>query len=893
MPVLPGQGLLREGVEVSAVRPNPEQAAVIERLDGDLVVAAGAGTGKTATMARRFARAVTRDDGPREPMALEQVLAITFTRKAAAELSERVRRVLVGEHADGLALARHIDEAWISTIDSFCSRIVRRHALAAGVEPGFRVADDVLSGTMRGETLDEVVARARAEGGDGAALVDTYGDEAVRVCLGDAYDRIRTMGLTVADLEVAQGEPLGEAVAAFLDLVDDLERGILARPSRGTTLETSLVRCRELREGLAAAMALPPDECADAVLAVAPPAKPVTFSRASEPKDLAEAAEAGKIRLRTAATGAVCRPMMIAFKEMLAEFEEGYGRRKRAQGLLDLPDVTLAAARLFEQRPDVAGHYRSQFRLMMIDEFQDTNALQMRVFEPLRDDDLCVVGDDKQSIYGFRFADVDVFRGLRDAAGGATPLSENFRSHPDVLAFVNEVFGHPTVFGEDLTRLVAHRAAGESAGWPTDSPRVEVLAVAGSTLGEASAEEAEAALIAERIVALLAEGVSAGDVVVLLRGMPRAVTYAAALRDAGVPVHVASGEAFFDSAAVGDLRALLKALIVPDDDGAMVRVLAGPLVGVGSDALLAVREAVGRSASLASGLPLAVAGEVPGVCAEDREAFAAFLSAFDALRERASRVRVADLLREACTSLDYDLSLLASGADGPREWQNALKLMRMAADWDAAGAGDAGAFLGHLESCERYATAERAAPLAGEASAVRIMSVHGAKGLEFPVVFFARAHGQMLRNEAPALRVDRVDGRPLLSYKHPEDGSGHDGAPGSRYEEVRALARDLEQAEELRLAYVACTRAREALFVTGVAKGKDDAPKPGTFLGVLHTALGAPELSAAPGSAAVPAGRWTVADATAIVRPEPPAAEPSPGSAAAPRAAAPGAPADG
>ena len=851
------------------LKPTSEQSAAIRALEGDVVLAAGAGSGKTTVLARRFAHAVSPADGGAPFAEMDEILAITFTRKAAAELAERVRGVLVSEAARP-ALARRVDEAWISTIDSFCGRILRRHALEADVDPYFRIVSEVEAGVLREVALAEAVRGCREGGGTAVELLRTYGADALRRYVSDAHERVRRMGLRVEAIEPATADPR-LALDGLRAAAEEFRAGI---EGCGLDVATRLANHEACCATLARLESSAPPADADAASELLAFLASMKFSAGAKPADLARAAQAALGTAVEAVAGVALGGYAAAFAALVRDFDERYSTAKRARGVMDFADVAEATARLFRGSPETARRYREAFKLLMIDEFQDTNGLQMNVVEPIRNGDLCVVGDDKQAIYAWRYADVSLFEQFAEKVDQRLPLATNFRSHPEILEFVNEAFSSDAFFGGSLMRLEAFREGGATEKWPDGLPRVEAIVVDGRTSGVLSAREVEASEVASRVRGLVDRGVDPADIVVLLRAMTSAPPFADAIRDQGVDVYLASGELFFGSAAVADLRALLKLLVVPEDDEALVRVLGGTLVGLEDDTLMALRR---RAKDTSWSTPLwkavlpASRREAEGISAEEAERLRVAIDALVELRASMTRRSVADLLREACDLFDYDLALLASGRGGAREWRNALKLVRMAAEWEEATPGDAGAFLAYLDEHERYGSGEAAAPLAAEEAAVRIMSVHSAKGLEFPVVFFADLGKGANDHDAPHFLVDRLEERPVLGARFPSDGSVLDRVAGPGYERLREAALERSRAEELRIAYVACTRAKEALYLVGStpANAKSASPRAGTHLLPFFQAFGSPEATTVwtlPTGLSVP---WTLVDAGSPEGPPP------------------------
>ncbi len=764
----------------------PEQELAAARRTGPLLLAAGAGSGKTSVLVERFVRAV-REDG----LAPARILAITFTERAAGELRARIRARLLelGERE----AARDTEGAPIGTFHGFCARLLRVHALLADLDPDFAILDQAAAARL------EQLAFRRAL----AALLD---------------DR-RPGGPPRADAEKSPGGPRPEAVDLVAAYGADRLRAMLLRVyteqrSRGID---------EPRLPLDSARAAPRDAHATGLDPVVPDAE-------------RDEAERDRRALRACAL----------LDETLRSFAREYAELKRARGALDFDDLELRARALLTEHAGVRAAWSERLQLLMVDEFQDTNRRQLALLELLERDNLFTVGDELQSIYGFRHAEVELFRTRRAALaarGGALALVRSFRARPALIAAVNAVFAER--FGDSYTPLLAAR---EDAA--ARAPAVELLltdrrgwaqsphasAIAGELPPAALWRHAEARMLAQRVAELVAgDTFCAGEVVVLLRAAGDLAVYERALQDRGLRTLAAVGS-FWGHQQVGDLLAWLRALANPLDELALYSTLASPLVGISSDglALLASQArtaGVGVWATLATGehelyarLPTA-----------DRARLARFAECFARERRAVPDHGVAELLLRAIAASDYERHVLRLSW-GERRLANIHKLLRLARRFEAAEGRGLREFLDHAAHLRVSAQgAEPEAPIGAEPDAVRLMTIHAAKGLEFPVVCIADL-GRTGNGAPPDLLVDgdRV-GLRLTSL----DGSEPLGC--LQYDELRQERRRAEDAEEERIAYVAMTRARERLLLSGAV---DFARWPAAKLGGSPIAWLAPALAA-------------------------------------------------
>jgi ATP-dependent helicase/nuclease subunit A len=899
-PTAEREGSSREDRERSLT---DEQERAVARREGSLLLAAGAGSGKTSVLVERFVRAV-REDG----IAPGRILAITFTERAAGELRARVRSRLL-ELSDRQA-ARQAQDAFVSTFHGFCARLLRTHPLQAGVEPGFQILEEGLADRLRALAFADALAGFLEGERPGAVdLVAAYGADPLRAIVLGAYVQLRSQG---------QAEPRLPAARAPSKEGKE-ENGERDRAEKGEG---------ENQDG--------EGEKQDGEVGE------------GEDEDGKKGDEHDAIRARD------------LIDELIVRFGDAYTQRKHARASLDFDDLELVARDLLEQRADVRQLWADRFQMLMVDEFQDSNRRQLQVLAALDRDNLFTVGDELQSIYGFRHAEVSLFRErhaeLRDR-GASLALTRNFRSRPAILAAVERIFAarigerfaplRATRAGEDAKERddggaehVALRGAGEeelrgaehealrgagkeelrgegSASDGVPEPIVELLltdrrgwdAFPGDDALEGMPEatpwrQAEARLLAARVAQFVASGqVRAGEIVVLLRALGDLPVYESALRRCGLRTLAGVG-GFWSHQQVGDLLAWLRTLANPLDELALYSTLASPLVGLSSDglALLAgvARErrcgiwqviedcgsplkgdGGGSRSGEDSGAPpqgdgggsrSADAGSRSGDASSrsgedsrpqlddilsptDRDLILSFRSLFASERASAPLHSISELLRRAIAATGYDAHVLSLGW-GERRLANVHKLIRLARRFEAEEGRDLRGFLDHVAHVEAALGREADAPVGdGEVDAVRLMSIHSSKGLEFPVVCVADL-GREPNLRVPDLLVDADAGRVglrLLRLDDPEPVASLD------YDELRAERRHAQEQEEDRVLYVALTRARDRLVLSGsVAFERWPALRPGVApIAWLAPAL-VPDACALAASEAPPTGPVTV-----------------------------------
>lgn len=826
-------------------RLTPDQARAVESVLGDFVISAGAGSGKTTVLASRFARALLGDEGVGACEAdIERILTITFTSKAAAEVAERVRREVIEKVSP--RLGRRIEDAWISTIHTLCGRLVRRHALEAGVEPGFSQADDVEARLLQAEAFESAAKALYLRDADATALLDAYPYDTIMSAALRIHDQVRAMGLDPRDLMVPTGiDQVESAVGVALECTAGVVDALAACNQTPAVAKARDAIARYRDAALVCELGESP-EC-DKLLSVA---DGLGLDMRGISDQSAKAAivdlRAANDEVRRAVLGVLAASLLHGLEKLVGSFADEYRALKAERGVMDFDDLQEKAADLLAGHPMIARRYREHFKMIMIDEFQDTNELQMRVLGPLRNDDFCVVGDERQSIYGFRYADTDIFRRVRNDIGAVVELKDNFRSHAQILDFLNAAFSRSELFGGGFMRLVPRRTEGWVVPMTDDEPRVRVALVDTRDASAEAGRLTEAALIAEQAALLRDRGVRPADMALLLRSASNVAKYVSALEAEGFAVEVSAGQQFFDAPEVDEVVSLLRTVALPTDDEALIALLASRFVRLSDDGLLALRTFVGRTGVLYDALRAAGMGSEPGPLLDTPDAGAAAHAyrSIEWLREVQGEIGLGELIRRGAEAFDYDLTLYAGGDDGVRAWANVLKIARFGEAFEMAESSDPGAFVEHLRVKARETKSEPTAPARSGAHAVQVMTIHGSKGLEFPVVFVGDL-GVEITRAAPSVLVGRHETKtgtvPVAGVQLP-GAEPYCGLGTCEHQRLKLERASAEAEEEKRCLYVACTRAKELLVVSGACDiGK--APKPRFIIDWVRGVLGNPQVS--------------------------------------------------
>ncbi len=851
---------------------------------------------------------------------LAGVVAITFTEAAAAEMAERAGHWLTelaagGEPPEWLAadllppagertrraraLAATLDRLTVRTIHAFCRGLLADHPLEAGLHPAFTVdADGLALEEVVRETVEPALRRAYEDEADSDLLrLAARGIPPQQVA--DALTLLHVHAVSAEELAGAAdpGEEAAALVARFAAAVGPLAPLVAAAfggDSRPNTkaLRAGLARLAQELDRLAARGRLEPTaaeaaffgederESAGVRLLQRRLAALLPDNLLAHLRKLARETEGGKPALPDAErealrrhTDELCRlarhlatldPELLAaargaLAPLLAEVERGM----RARGAVTYDGLLEGAVELLAGHPGVRARLRRGIDQLLVDEFQDTDRVQCELLRWLALDGpveerpgLFLVGDPKQSIYGWRSADLaayDAFVAAVRAAGGEVrPLAENFRSVPAVLEEVTRIVEpvlreragiqprfEPLLACERLAGSAGYadperRAVEHWVSWP---PGWEPGARAPS-LTEAT--ELEAAALARDLLALRAAGVRLGETAILVRSGGDLDIYLEALRRAGVPFLVGRDKQYYRRREVIEAAALVRAVLDPGDHLALLTVLRSALIGVPDAALVPLwrRQLPRRATELGAGhadeaadrealaalaeLVEEAAREVPAAPGLERIAgwekgLIAGLEALAALRRSFARDPV-DVFVDKLRALTLLEPVEAARTLGAYRLANLERFFRELAAALEAGGGDATAVLRSLRrSVAAAREAEEARPQAGLDDAVQVLTIHGAKGLDFRHVYVAQLHKQKRPDEREPFAFGRVDGRLELSLF---------GAATSGFDRVEAQREEVEAAERVRLLYVATTRAKERLVLLGCWPAEAPVPRP-------------------------------------------------------------------
>ena len=818
---------------------DPEQALAVG-VERNAVVSAGAGSGKTTVLAERYARLV------REGRAgVEEILTLTFTRKAAAEMHERIYALLLEDRelpgmADQIAL---FDRAQISTFDSFCAQIARGWSQRYGVPPSFAIADE-----ERGDEAESVALEFLLENWERPSLFEfirVNGFERVQRGL---FASIARDYLTIA--EEKDFRAMGRQQRAELERVLNSEtarlQGILTRiraldgraAKAVAEAHASIDRLPDLAD-LAARGSLEELHAALPLVRLSKRTGSAGSDVIVEYKELADAALAAVSTLLSVVDTLASQELLSGMFDLLTEFQELVLRRKRRSGLLSFRDVAELAVRILIENRTMRRFYKERFRYILVDEFQDNNELQKRLLYLLAErvgsegagvppagelapDKLFFVGDEKQSIYRFRGADVSVFKGLGEeitgSGGTALSLGVNYRSRSEVIAFLNYLFprvmaGATAAFEARWQPLAPSEGSGAVAGVHAATPVrlfYKPYDAEGGGDERADSDDAEAWYIARFIHDAVEDKrltirdggeertPTYDDFALLLRSTGNQIRYERLFRRFGIPYTTQNVRTLFLEAPLNDLYGLLQLVVYPEDRAAYAAVLRSPLVNLSDETvvrlLLGGKEAFVGEEDFAGALPA------------DREKWKRGQTIYGELRAKTDLVPISELLRLVWYDYGYRYLLLRD-----RDYHGYLDyydwFVRLAERADRQGAPLA-LFLDSIRpNLGAYDRLPELSILQEETKGVQLLTIHKAKGLEFPIVILANA-GNSGRGSSEASEPYYLSDTHGLTLRFSKRGN-YFYAMGKEENACK------ERAEAKRLLYVALTRARSHLIVSG------------------------------------------------------------------------------
>jgi len=851
----------------------PSQARAVHARGMNVAVVAGAGAGKTRVLVERYLALLTR------ALPLRKIVAITFTDKAASEMRDRVRGEIEKRAAQADAPAfwhehrRDMDDARISTIHALCMRLLRANPVEARLDPRFEVLTEQDAALWQADALDAVLKDLAEQGGAELALFDEYKISQARETLtrllaqgaavDEAFARLPDNAAAILDMWRAR---LTQAQTRALEKLNASgEWRAAAAWVQNNAAQDAQDKLEATRANAAAALqVLNSNSYANAIHAIRSLGELDLRGGSKKVWDDLALAKAQLKILRERARE-FCEQFDLEFgepDERAAQYallwralwrrtRAAYAARKENARVLDFNDLEEKTLALLQQ-PAVRERYQTEFAAVLVDEFQDTNAAQREIVYALAAPDqperLFVVGDGKQSIYGFRGADVAVFETTQaDVTAQWGPaarvvLQESFRAHARLLDAFNFLFqaifavdGERELFQVLFEPLRAVRASSarepqlEIIEFPKEIERAGAMVKV--TLSDA--REWQARELAARLMELVAQRfpvwdnamrayrpVRWGDVALLFRSSNLFPIFEDAFKAAQLPYLTLAGKGYYDRPEVRDLLYYLRALENPLDDLALAVILHSPLFALSGETLYRLR----RDGETPRHFCDALRAMPPDIPSAERARVEFARAVLEKGWAQVGRAPILDLLHHALTATGY-LATISALNDGDRRRGNVEKLLALARRTRAARVGDFNNYIRDLTTQE----AREGEALLEADNAVRLMTIHAAKGLEFPIVVLPDASKGTAHGESAILLPTREMGAALQVHD-----AAHKTVKTVAYQLCRNAQQERERAEEKRLLYVALTRAQEYALILGAAEAEER-----SFLRQIKQALGA------------------------------------------------------
>lgn len=808
---------------------NQHQAVTL--LDRPVCVSAGAGSGKTTVLAERYMHILKQEN--KLP---ENIIAITYTEKAAEQLKEKlIDHFMRNEDWQGV---QRLARAPVTTIHGFAARLLREHPIEAGVDAEFQILDEDEAALLMEKTVEEMLNENGLEG-ELYRLLRLYSEGPLKLILFKFYACFSGVSETWFDPRMNdQDKSIRHPWFLFSEALNNFETGGSAA---GKTAEVHAYWAKVINakmKGDFIGQGMPWEHISFLESALKNfNARGKDKEAVFELREIYEQLKNHELRLKA-------KPVWEDLRLAYQTFATRFNAKKKELKALQFEDLMVGANRLMSGatiwQVAVQEELQRKYSHLLIDEFQDTNQLQVHwLTKIIPGAGLFVVGDEKQSIYLFRGADVSAFKKEKDVilerGGAVVELSENYRSRPEILQFVNNFF--QKYWDEDNYCFVPLEAGRSYA--PAEGPFVELIDVALVTKDDRlSMEEArilEAERLADRLVELKigkGSGEVAGekkyewkDMAILFHAMNHSAPFEEALRRKGIPYTLAQGRGFYERQEIRDWIAYLELVDHPEKDYALATVLRSPIVGLSDDGIywLATYTRI-KSKDTPLNASLELLEEIVELADADREKLEKFKLLQTFSRSQKDRVPLEQWIEEAVTVSAYREKVLI-GSGGERAFGNVGKLLEMARAFSQRGIFELRDFISYVrEMIAREKKEAEAQSDTEDLNRVRLSTIHSAKGLEFPVVALANLGRKLGRSggDRPLFLSSRDAQRAGLLIANPQDGAWH---KEPLYQELEEEMQEEEVAEVKRVFYVGMTRAQERLILSGScsgsAKGKD------------------------------------------------------------------------
>ncbi|WP_432354658.1 helicase-exonuclease AddAB subunit AddA [Sporosarcina sp. A2] len=867
----------------------------------DILVSAAAGSGKTKVLITRLIEKVLDE---KNPINVDELLVVTFTNAAAAEMRHRMGAALeeaIAMHPESSHLRKQLsllNKAQISSMHSFCLNVVRQYAYLLDIDPGFRIADPTEAALLRDDTIAEVLEDAYSAEDPEAVyrLADSFtsdrNDQSLELLIDRLYDYSRVHPDPETWLfQIPQQYEIGEAVTIDdLDFIEPLKSAIQQKLEEAAALTTDLLRIASLPDGPAPLEATANADLVwihEAIRSVSTGTweqthalfqqlvwvKAGTVKKDSCDEELAKRAKSLRDSVKKLVTSIkdayfvrtparllteirLMAPMMHTLIELVIDFGHRYRAVKIDKGIVDFSDLEHYALDILTDSEgdvlvasDIALDYQSKFKEVLVDEYQDTNLLQEAIVQFVKSGtessgNLFMVGDVKQSIYRFRLAEPGLFLGkygrfTEDAIdeGLKIDLNANFRSRKEVLDATNYIFSQ--IMGERVGEIEYDDAAALKYGarYPEAETAAQLTVLyseeeefedeTAEDLENLKSSQGEARYMIKKIKQWMADDhevsdafsgekrpIRYSDIVILMRSMTWSGEIAEEFKRAEIPVYVELSRGYFDALEVTIMLNTLRVIDNPYQDIPLASVLRAPFVGMTENELAQVRLAA-KNVPFYEALKMFIATKGSGVAPQTQAKLQRFLLAFEQWRNLARRGSLSELIWQVYSDTNY-YEIVGSMSNGKQRQANLRALHDRAIEYEKTSFRGLFRFLRFVDRMQRRGDDLGAARyLSEKEDVVRIMTIHSSKGLEFPNVFVAgvgRQFNKMDFNE-PYL-FDQHFGLAVKAID-PDKRIMYTSLPFLAMKEQKELEM---RSEEMRVLYVAMTRAKEQLELVATVK---------------------------------------------------------------------------
>lgn len=776
-----------------------QQEQAITTIDKNIAVNAGAGTGKTKVLTERYVYIL--ENGKLEKgKEVESIVAITFTKKATQEMKERIREEIKDRFPLGNKWRRYykdIEKANISTIHSFCSSILKDNALEINVDPMFNVLDGDEGDLLLEEVVLKLVFKGIEEDEKIYKMAKSFNrDDLTKVIeeVKNIYYEIRNIGYSFEEAKDMTLKSIDE-IEINLEVIKHIKDDFIYLMDNSRK-NSKLYKLKDDKIWIDFYNELYDEENLIPILEHLYDNIGTNTKEAEIIKDLEN--KINKIFLMKEKE---YRWLYKTFLDLLVRVDEEYTKAKDEQGVLDYDDLQILVLKLLDNN-GIRKSYQDKFKYIMVDEFQDTNELQKKIFyklctkeKTLDRSNLFIVGDPKQSIYGFRGADLEVFydvmEDIEKVSGNKTiTLDKNFRTVDTVLDFINVLF--QKLMDSKYTKLRNHHESKNKID-------VEILEKEDLVLPEDVKpsyynSHYESRLIASRIKELVDEGeFEYGDFVLLFRSTPSVYIYEDALKEYDIPYYNISGRGFYQSQEIIDVINGLKTISNKYDNISTIGFLRSPMIGLSDRTiywLLRYKE---------KNILETMDKNISNIDYNEKDNILKAKEILNELILKKGLYGIYDLLDEMMDKTYY-LETLLLQRDGRQSVANIYKFLEIAKEFDKNIAGSLEDFIDYIE--EKENTDESQAKIESEdANVVKIMTIHKSKGLQFPVVVIPQM-SRKFNLQQPYALFNKDKG---IGLKYDDKAV--------IYNRMKEKVSQKEDEENKRILYVAMTRAKERLIV--------------------------------------------------------------------------------